>query len=193
MENKIAKVKIDVNTGVLEIEGSEAFVSKYMDEFKDKIKWSTSARKDVPMTIDEPHKVATAATSPAASIKKKVSATSPKQVRAESFEVKPDGATKLEDYFIEKGSPSQHARRIAIIGYFITDILGKDFFTDGNIEFAYKVLKLNRPKFVRQACTDAKNQQQYLEVVERGEGEISAWSLSRLGQIYVEDEAKATN
>lgn len=190
MEKANTKARIDLIAGIIELEGDESFVVKYLDEFKNRINvapGSGVSQKAVPGKGE----VVTPPRKPSGVSEKKKTTTPLKQIRAEAFEVKPQKGETLESFFASKGAPTAHSKRIAVIGYYITQNLSEQYFTEGNIEFAYKVLKLNRPKYVRQACTDAKNQQQYLDNFERADGP-SAWVLSRIGEIFVEDEAGST-
>jgi len=192
MNEPQAKARINIQEGTVELEGSESFVVKYLDEFKRAITNETSDNPPKPKPT-----LAQSVTKNPASQARKVKSTKPgkvKSIKAEAFEIKAKGKNLgLKEFFESKGSPASANKRIAVIGYYITKILNAPFFTEGNIEFAYKILKLDkRPMHMRQACTDAKNQQQYLETVERSDDEMSAWSISRVGEIFVEDELSSS-
>lgn len=116
------------------------------------------------------------------SSKKKKSSAS-KSITPEPFETRHKSKT-LEAFLSEKTSNGT-TNKILLIGYYINKILKKPTFTDGNIEYAYKALKLDRrPKHLRQMIINAKNDHLYFEDAEPK----GAWKVSRDGEIYVEEK-----
>jgi len=175
------KAKINIKESIIELEGEESFVTKYLDEFKGLISASENKPTKEPIMLAKQH-----AKEP--NKKKRKINSNPKKVEIEPFETKGDAEKNipsLKDYFEAKkpteGSPS----RIATIGNYITKILGQKEFSEGNIEFAYTALKLNkRLKHLHQAMLDAKNVNKYL----KPGSNIDKWILSRIGELYVEDD-----
>lgn len=181
------KAKIDFTTGTIELEGSEAFVAKYLDEFKGLIVNGTPAGESIKQT---------AATLPAATPPvKKVAATrkaskkskgAPK-VSAEKYDIHGEGDTpSLKTFFDEKKVGKNNGERIAVIGYYITEILGNEHFTEGQIEYSYKMLGLDRPGHLHQIMLNNKSQKDYYE--QAGSGESGHWVMTRGGDIFVADE-----
>lgn len=181
------KAKIDITTGTIELEGSEAFVAKYLDEFKGLIVSG--------ITEPEPIKQ-TAATIPAAAApNKKGSATrksskkskgAPK-VSTEKYDIHGEGDTpSLKAFFDEKKVGKNNGERIAVIGYYITEILEHEYFTEGQIEYSYKMLGLDRPGHLHQIMLNNKSQKDYYEQAESGES--GHWVMTRGGDIFVADE-----
>lgn len=181
MDTILTKAKINIVEGTIELEGSEAFVEKHLEEFK-----ASLSRKEVsqPNKVikEEKAKITRPVKQPKNNGKVKT-----KKVDPESFEIKSNGTTpSLADFFEEKKPSETVAHRIAVIGYYVTKKLGKDSFSEGNIEFAYIALPLSkRPVHLRQACIDAKNRNHFLEEVEDQSGN---WRLSRIGEIFVEEK-----
>lgn len=115
--------------------------------------------------------------------KSKTSKTASKTIQAETFDAH-NKKKSLKALFDEKNPGSSSVERVITIGYYINFILKEDNFSDGNIDYAYRVLKLDkRPKHLRQVITNIKNDYAYIE-----NGEGKNWKLSRNGEIYVEEE-----
>jgi RNA polymerase subunit RPABC4/transcription elongation factor Spt4 len=71
---------------------------------------------------------------------------------------------------------------ILCIGYYITHILEKEYFSDGNIDFAFKNLKLpKRPNGLRQVITNIKVRDFWFEIVDS-----KYWKVSRKGELEIE-------
>ncbi|RYC52693.1 hypothetical protein DN53_00295 [Flagellimonas olearia] len=114
----------------------------------------------------------------------KTSKPSSKIIQAEKFDAHNKKKT-LKELFDEKKPGKSTTDRIVTIGYYLNYILKQTGFTDGNIDYAYRVLKLDkRPRHLRQVITNIKNENALIEV---GDADKS-WRLSRNGEIYVEEE-----
>ena len=183
--NATTKVRIDLNAGIIEIEGSEQFVTKYLDEFKTLIgrvpnstKAHRKSNRSRPKKNDEGDD---------SKDKKKVV---PKKIKVEEFDI--DGNTKegissLKEFLDEKKAMESAPKAIIAVGYYITHLLGESEFSEGNIEFAYKALRLTgRPTHLHQIIINRKNSDAWFE-----QGSDSThWKLSRVGQLYVEESMK---
>jgi len=116
-------------------------------------------------------------------ISKKRPKKKPKDIEPEEFNLNAKGnIPSLKDFLGEK-KPKSVADHIAVIAYYITKLKKiKDTFTEGNIEYAYRVLKLKkRPKYLGQIIINKKNQDFWFESLESGE-----WKVKRNCDIYVE-------
>ena len=71
-----------------------------------------------------------------------------------------------------------------MIGYYITEFLGQETFSEGQIEYAYKMLRIDRPGYLHQIMLNTKNEKDYFEPNEEG----TAWKLTRTGEIFVNDQ-----
>lgn len=109
---------------------------------------------------------------------------SSKIIQAEKFDAHHKKKT-LKQLFDEKKPGKSTTDRIVTIGFYLNYILKKTSFTDGNIDYAYRVLKLDRrPRHLRQVITNIKNENALIEV-----GDVDkSWRLSRNGEIYVEED-----
>ncbi len=77
--------------------------------------------------------------------------------------------------------------RILTIAYFVNKILKTDFFTDGNVDYAYKLLKLDkRPNLLRQIITNIRTKELWFDKSEDGKD----WKLNRSGEIYIESKVQ---
>jgi len=108
-----------------------------------------------------------------------------KSITIEKFDIHKDGDNpSLEDFLKEKNPGKTTANVIAVIGYYITTQKGAEYFTEGNIDYAYRTLSIpGRPNHVRQIIINAKNNKDFFE-----DGEEGKWKLARTGQIFVEDK-----
>jgi len=105
---------------------------------------------------------------------------------AHSAENKPS----LEDFFKEKSLGASSGEKLAIIAYYITKHNGAESFSEGNIDYAYRLLKLkNRPKHLRQILINNKNNNDLFDFNSSGD----RWVLTRTGLITVEDRLPRTS
>lgn len=179
------KAKINLKEGTIELEGSESFVRGYLDEFKELLRGS-------PEVAVEQKSPAPKKASPKKSAPKKSPATkkasgkkgAPK-VSMERFDIHGNDEIPSLSVFIEDKNPGTgNGNIIAVIGYYLTDILGNDNFTEGQIEYAYKMLKLKRPAHLHQIMINEKNKR---DLFEPDPEDSSIWTLTRTGEIYVSD------
>lgn len=181
----VAKARIDVNSGIIELEGSEEFVTKYLDEFKTQIKTQSNPSGRLRQAGDSGKKeTKTVQREKDAGERKK---SGPRKIDVEEFEVKGDSKTQvpsLKAFLEEKKAMEKSPKTILAIGYYITHIRSKEEFSEGNIEFAYKALQLTgRPANLHQVLINRKNKERWYE-----QGSDSThWKLGRLGQLYVEE------
>jgi hypothetical protein len=178
------KAKIDIKAGTIELEGSEAFVIKYIDEFKKLITFmpaKESKKQSGQLSISEernrPKK-------PKKHLGKKANV--PK-VKPEKYDIYGNNdRPSLEKFFDEKKPGRANGDRIAVIGYYITEIIGKSYFTEGQVEYSYKMLNIDRPKHLHQIMINNKNKKDYYEETE-GE-QPGSWVMTRTGEIFVSDK-----
>lgn len=184
---KDIKVKYDFNLRVLEYEGP----SELLDSVLERISRSglaVPANSSGRNSPKPPPKKAAPAKSNAPSAKagdkpKKASTT---KISSEKFDIygTDDGVPKLETFFTEKKPGNTNAEKIAVIAYYITEILSEPSFSDGQIDFALKMLKIKRPTHLRQIITNTKNEKDWFEKFE----DTPNWTLTRGGELFVNDE-----
>ncbi len=106
------------------------------------------------------------------------------RISAEKFDIYGNGidVPTLADFFAEK-KPGRSPEKIAVVAYYITEILGEKSFSDGNIEYAFKMLKVTRANHLRQTITNAKNKEDWFDKFE----ETQDWELTRGGELLVSD------
>lgn len=194
-----AKARIDLSNGVIELEGSEDFVKTYLSEFKMLVEQSVKQPSHARSTIEtvpvlrepSPQINYSQENSTEAASKDKKKKTKPKagkgapKVSPERFEIHGgDGVEPLKDFFEKKNPGKANRDIIAVIGYYVTEVLGSETFSEGQIEYAYRMLSLPRPGHVRQIIINAKNQKDYFEQSEEGVN----WKLTRTGEIFVADQ-----
>jgi hypothetical protein len=187
-----AKAKINLKEGLIELEGSEQFVSKYLEHYKELLEQKTetikTAKEASIKTQDaEPASTEEISTQSKDKKEKKVKPVKVKSIEAEKFDYLKDGKTQsLQDFFTEKNPGTNTGNKIAVIGYYIQIVKEIGEFTEGNIDFAYKILNLKgRPKHLRQIIINNKNQRDLFEEVDEKE---STWKLTRAGEIFVDEQ-----
>lgn len=178
------KAKINLKEGTIELEGSESFVSGYLDEFKELLEAPQKTERQSP----PPAPKAAAKKAPAKKAAASKATTGKKaapKVSMERFDIHGGNDIPSLSKFMEEKKPGTgNGNIIAVMGFYITDLLGNDNFTEGQIEYAYKMLKLKRPAHLRQIMINEKNKR---DLFEADAEDSTLWSLTRTGEIYVSD------
>ena len=184
------KANINLKDGTVELSGSEEFVSKYLDIFKDllnqKEHLKTSAHQR-PFETDRMDDVRENKQKERRNGNKKNSKPGKaKSIPIAKFDIHKDGSNpSLEDFLKEKAPGKTTANIIAAIGYYITILKGADTFSEGNIDYAYRTLSIpGRPAHLHQIMINAKNKQDFFEPTD----ENGTWKLTRNGEIFVDEK-----
>ncbi|WP_184548360.1 zinc ribbon domain-containing protein [Mucilaginibacter sp. FT3.2] len=107
---------------------------------------------------------------------------SSKQIVLEDFDVvKSEKKPSLQEVF-DKFKPSSNKDVFGLIAYYICELSKTETFTAGNIDYAYRILKLTRKNSLVQLINNVKNETQWFEGIESGK-----WKLSRLGSVALEE------
>jgi hypothetical protein len=182
------RVKMDMIARSIELEGSEAFVTRYLEEFKSMLLSPPQPQEDdkQPKRPNAPKAKAAVASTGIEQPKAKSKRTPSSKLVAEKYDIHGgNGKPSLEAFFAQKSPGEGNGDRIAVIGYYITEILGNASFSEGQIEYSLKMLKLDRPAHLRQIMINTKNSKDYYEQVENEPGK---WAMTRGGDIFVADK-----
>lgn len=110
----------------------------------------------------------------------------PKSIPLEEFDAFNKKKT-LDTFFKEKDPGKNTGYRILLIAYYIIKINESGHFTEGNIDYGYRLLNLSpRPNFLHQVIINLANRKVWFEQADI-EGR-SVWKLSRAGETFVEDK-----
>lgn len=116
---------------------------------------------------------------------KKTGKTIAKSIQTEEFDLyKNTKKPSLSDFFKERKIDDNTANRILAIAYYIVNICKLNSFSEGNIEYAYKVLNLNkRPLHLHQTILNAKIRKLWFDQDESS----GKWKLARAGEVHFEE------
>ncbi|HLO43243.1 MAG TPA: zinc ribbon domain-containing protein [Leadbetterella sp.] len=141
-------------------------------------KITSAASKTLPRKKNQDRKKET-------STKKKGGKTLAKSVQTEEFDLyKNTKKPSLSDFMKERGIDDNTANRILAIAYYIINICKLSSFSEGNIEYAYKVLSLNkRPLHLHQTILNAKIRNLWFDQDESS----GKWKLTRAGEVHFDE------
>ena len=109
-------------------------------------------------------------------VSKKGTKTSAKQIKAEEFDAfKTTKKPSLDDFIKERNVSKSTGYTILAIAYYITKHCTTKF-SDGNVEYAFKLLKLTPPLHLRQTITNLKTKNLWFDI-----NDDSTWTLTRAG------------
>ncbi len=158
--DKSTKASINIRDGIIELEGSEVFVRHYLNEFAKEINFS--GRNEKEGTESRESGVKNNLSNAGATGTKKSSKRKQiiKDVKAEEFNLDAEGKTPSLKTFLSEKKPGTVAKdRIAVIAYYLAILKKAGSFTEGNVDYAYRALSLNkRPIHLRQILINLKNE-----------------------------------
>lgn len=159
----MTKLKIDVNGGLVEVEGDDQFVKSIYDDYKDII---FKGIKTSNVDNHEIKKNQISATSLPAQVNKNKSKGSGKRRESYTF-VKDldlsnrDGKKSLKDFIAEK-TPSKAKQHNAVFVYYLQKIKEVANITPDHIYTCYKEVGAKIPGALRQSITDTSGKQGWL-------------------------------
>ena len=104
-----------------------------------------------------------------------------KQISTEDFDVVGNSEKpSLKDVY-EKFKPENNKEIFGMIAYYICVLNNEERFSAGNIDFAYRLLKINRKNNLIQLVNNVKNETRWFDGIESG-----VWKLTRLGTVELE-------
>lgn len=164
MENMDAKLKISITDGILEVEGSESFVLKVYNDFKEKLETTPSPI----ISKSNPEKPVAAIEKTNSSTKTKTSkskgAVKPKSTGnlLTSLNLRPSGKKSLKDFIAEYKKPSSE-EKILLYVYYLTNELKE---SNIGLDHIYTCIKENGdkvPSYLKQTVTNVKNRKGWLD------------------------------
>ncbi|MFA7708451.1 MAG: hypothetical protein WCX73_05870 [Candidatus Pacearchaeota archaeon] len=175
-EKLLTKAKINLHEGFIELEGTEEFVQRNINSFKDLTK-NIDSIKSTPnknpiqkeILINQSDKI------------KKPSLPN-KEIKEEPFSIQSESNIPALKEYIKSKAPFSNWEKIVVIGDYIIDSLKKDFFTEGQISYAFKNMGFQRPKAFHQMFLDIKNSKKawITPGIEK-----DSWKLTALGEDFV--------
>jgi len=184
-----AKARIDIKSGIIELEGSEVFVTKYLEEFKNLVT-ATSPKENLPevkatpkqteekeIPKPEPKKRGRKPGKAKAETEKKTG----KKVSSAQFDyTKTDTKPDLKSLYEEK-KPKNHGEGIAVIAYYLKQYQKAKTFSVKDMEAAYKAIEITPPQHIGQVMYNNKELGYYEKT-----GKRSVWKLTEKGVSFVE-------
>ncbi len=185
MEN-ITKASVTFGNNSIELEGREEFVSKYLESFKEIIEIQKSQKPSSIIKTEKPDAISNKNNQDQSSKSEKSKKKRIKSIEAEEFDIFESKDSPTLEEFINQKSPGKTAGKvIVVIAYYMQQIKNLPTFTEGNIEYAYKILSLpSRPIYIRQIIINMKNKNQWFEESEDG----LSWKLTRVGEVFVKEK-----
>ncbi len=116
-----------------------------------------------------------------------------KEIDTEKFDAHGnDIIPSLEKFYEEKNPGKSSTTRILVFAYYVQIIAGQKYFTEGNIDYAYRVLHIkDRPAHLAQTITNQKNSADWFDRSEVDGKKV--WTVTRTGQIFVESKLPKSN
>jgi hypothetical protein len=141
MNENLTKVKINLNEGAIELEGSEEFVQKNLDGFKDFISKPLNApNKEIKLTVDETKKSNNG-------IIKQSKYSVVDTVPPEEFDIRGnDTEPSFRDFLNDKKLSNSFSKLVVATGFYLKCYLNKEEFSEGNVMYASPIAEVRRPK-----------------------------------------------
>lgn len=176
MNENLTKAKINLNDGAIELEGSEEFVQKNLDSFKDFIsKPVNEPTKEMKLTVGETKKSNNG-------VIKQSKYSVVDTVPPEEFDIRGnDTVPSFRDFLNDKKLSNSFSKLIIVTGFYLKHYLNKEEFSEGNVMYASPIAELKRPKKIHHSFSDLKTKTQWIK---QGNSK-DKWILTHIGEDYV--------
>lgn len=177
------KIKIDISSGIFEVEGDETFVKEIYQQYKDKLdqKWKIhSFRPTVPE--EQMGNEGTKKTTPQKpTVKPKFRGSkSPKLVN--NLNLSTGNQMSLKDFFKEK-NPESALEKNAVFVYYIEKKLNITGITTDHVFTCYKELNEKYPEALRQSLVDTYHRKGWIST-----SSMTDVKMTTRGDLFVEHE-----
>lgn len=170
----VTKAKINLKEGTIELEGNEAFVSKYLEEFRKQIE-----QVKFPVTVTQTETVKSGEMKEKA--KKKVGKT-PQTVAPISLDLKAkDNKPALRDFFKEKNSQNQ-MENLALFAYYLKKYLNINEMKMGHVVSCCKEAQCKVPTNIPGMFKNIQHRRRWVDVLSGGESA----QITTQGENFVE-------
>ena len=192
MDNNF-KIKINLSEKSIEVEGTEDFINKKLQMFKDLIRDEQTIKKEIsfqrqsnsgrniPQKKLIVHKERT-------NVNKSIKEILPR-LKPESFNIEKGENKPSFDEFFNKVSPKDQYENILVVSYYLEKYLHQEEFDENQVYFVYRLKSLKEPKRFHQTFIDAKNKKFYFETGSAP----TKWKLAPIGRNYIIDRLNKTN
>jgi hypothetical protein len=162
-----AKLKINLNEGLLEAEGTEVFVFKVYNDFKEKINVQTATKSNSPERFeyrppesDETDKLVNKSKAPSKS-KPSVKPASTGNLLTE-LNLRPQGKKTLKQFIAEFKKPSSEEKILLYVYFLINELKINDIGVD-HIYTCIKEVGDKVPAYLKQTITNVKSRKGWLD------------------------------
>lgn len=166
------KAKINLREGVVELEGSEEFVKKYLDEFKQLLN-----KSPIPISSQQSFQPQQNYQKQQQQIKPKQQKSSHKGVNVTPIPIDLKSANpNLKDFFNEKfenNNPNNNQEIITIFIYYLNKILEIEDVLPGHIVSCYNEIGLRKPLNIPQFFRDIPNRKGWIESSKKTSGSVN--------------------
>jgi len=187
----VAKLRIDLQSGILEVEGEESLVKQVYDDFKERITELIQLKQ-----LQEPGTTGLQGTPVSTSLPKSKKVRQEKSAgkRKESYSIVKDldfapknGVPSLKDFFASK-SPSAAREINAVIVYYLQKVAGIQGISVDHVYTCYKHLGERVPGAFRQSLFDTASKKGWIDTKS-----LDNITVTTLGENLVEHELPKTS
>jgi hypothetical protein len=160
--SSVTKAKISLKEGIIELEGSEAFVTKHLEAFKKDI-----ARMKVASENQE-HQTSDFDNQNSPKKKRKAKGTTPRIVQPIPLDLKQkENILGFKEFYKQK-SPKSDMERVAVIAYYLKKYHNKNNIEAGHVVSCCKEVHCRVPADIKQTFKNAQHRYGWVKVLENG-------------------------